>query len=233
MGHLAVAHDGRRVVPLYYTLRPISDRTWLRPASARERSRFTASWSDTLSLLERELAFIGGRQLIVEIDVREQDIKMDGTLRANARTEQSPAVVVAFESTHGPLQYRSDLYDAVAWGAKGQQPWQSNVRAIAMTLESLRAVDRYGATSRGEQYRGFKALPAGSGGLATGMTTEVALATIASIAGWSPRETVNNVPSALRTAKAAAHPDRNGGDRTRWDRLDQAEQVLARAGRLS
>lgn len=35
--------------------------------------------------------------------------------------------------------------------------WQHNVRSIALGLESLRAVDRYGITRRGEQYAGFRA----------------------------------------------------------------------------
>lgn len=38
--------------------------------------------------------------------------------------------------------------------------WQANVRAIALTLEALRAVDRYGAT-QGRQYAGFQQLTAG------------------------------------------------------------------------
>lgn len=42
--------------------------------------------------------------------------------------------------------------------------WQHNVRSIALGLEALRAVDRYGITKRGEQYAGFTgALPAGRG----------------------------------------------------------------------
>lgn len=34
--------------------------------------------------------------------------------------------------------------------------WQHNVRSIALGLESLRAVDRYGISKRGEQYAGFR-----------------------------------------------------------------------------
>lgn len=34
--------------------------------------------------------------------------------------------------------------------------WQHNVRSIALGLGSLRAVDRYGISSRGEQYAGFR-----------------------------------------------------------------------------
>lgn len=35
--------------------------------------------------------------------------------------------------------------------------WQHNVRSIALGLEALRAVDRYGITRRGQQYAGFRA----------------------------------------------------------------------------
>ncbi len=35
--------------------------------------------------------------------------------------------------------------------------WQHNVRSIALGLEALRAVDRYGISRRGEQYAGFRA----------------------------------------------------------------------------
>jgi hypothetical protein len=35
------------------------------------------------------------------------------------------------------------------------ESWQHNVRSIALGLEALRAVDRYGITRRGQQYAGF------------------------------------------------------------------------------
>lgn len=39
--------------------------------------------------------------------------------------------------------------------------WRHNVRSIALGLEALRAVDRFGISRRGEQYAGFRAaLPA-------------------------------------------------------------------------
>ena len=38
--------------------------------------------------------------------------------------------------------------------------WQANLRAIALSLEALRAEDRYGVTRRAEQYKGWaKLLP--------------------------------------------------------------------------
>lgn len=35
--------------------------------------------------------------------------------------------------------------------------WEHNVRSIALGLQALRAVDRYGISRRGEQYAGFRA----------------------------------------------------------------------------
>lgn len=35
--------------------------------------------------------------------------------------------------------------------------WQHNVRSIALGLDALRAVDRYGISKRGQQYAGFRA----------------------------------------------------------------------------
>ena len=71
--------------------------------------------------------------------------------RANA-SPKSPAVVIAFESKHGPLQYATDAFTH----------WQANVRAVALGLEALRRVERYGITKHGEQYTGWKQLGSGT-----------------------------------------------------------------------
>jgi hypothetical protein len=209
-----------------YTTRPLSDRTWLRPANKRERSRFDAKWSSTLELLGREIDHLGGRDVVIEIDVREQDFKLNGELRANARTPEHPAVVVAFETTaHGSMLYRCDRFYAPYYG---QVDWQHNVRAIALTLQALRAVDRYGATETGQQYAGFKALPAGRAMPASHMTSTEACQILSKLSGKTitPGESEQSVRARIREARAVAHPDRNGGDRAVWDQVEQAAQVL-------
>jgi hypothetical protein len=210
-----------------YTTRPLSDRTWLRPASKRERSRFDAKWSSTLELLGREVDLLGGRDVVIEIDVREQDFKLNGELRANARTPEHPAVVVAFETTaHGSMLYRCDRFYAPYYG---QVDWQHNVRAIALTLQALRAVDRYGATETGQQYAGFKALPAGRAMPASHMTSADARAIITAqaIRRVGPDDARTMTPSELvKHARRASHPDHNGGAHTVWNQVEQAAQVL-------
>jgi hypothetical protein len=147
----------------------------------RRRSQFKAPWMDTVALLEREVGMLGGRQAVMQIAITEEDLRLDGRIRANARPTH-PGVIVSFESRHGPLEYATDVFD----------DWQDNVRAIALGLEALRRVDRYGIAKRGEQYRGWKQLEAGGPSPARG-------------------EDLIREHGSVRAALMATHPD-HGGD---------------------
>lgn len=127
---------------------PLSD---LRPQCHYRRSPFSAPFRRTVELLSDELRQLKARHVVIELDVRERDIRLDGFPRADARVGV-PCVVISFESKHGPLRYATGEY----------VDWQDNVRAIALSLNALRAVDRYGVSRRGEQYRGWRALPPSS-----------------------------------------------------------------------
>lgn len=116
----------------------------------RRSSAFSAGWSQTMRLLESELARLGARNAVIELAVTESDLRLDGWPRAHARPTH-PGVIISFDSIHGPLRYGTDAFPR----------WQENVRAIALGLEALRKVERYGIGKRGEQYVGWKALPAG------------------------------------------------------------------------
>lgn len=113
----------------------------------RERARFRTTWSQTANLLGYEIEKLGATSVVLQIDVTADEIRRDGMIRANARP-RTPRVRVAFESRYGPLTYATDRYD----------DWRDNVRAIALALQALRAVDRYGVNKRGEQYTGWLAL---------------------------------------------------------------------------
>lgn len=219
-----------------YVVRPLSDRTWLRPHSKREPTRFRSSWVETQDQLEREVKMLHGANLVIEVDLRPQDLKLNGEIRANAREAETPGVIVMFTTkTHGDLVYRCDTYRA-DYAFQGPH-WQHNVRAIAKTLEALRAVDRYGATDTGQQYTGFKALPAGRAMPASHMTRSAAAELLERIAvGDEGNLRVRSVEMILadselatetwRHARAMVHPDRRGGDRTLWDQVEQAAAVL-------
>lgn len=129
-----------------YTWRPIS--TWPPGdhGNGSERDRFRSTWTSTLDILAREVRLLGADRCILEVDVTEAEITLDGSRpRVDARPASS-RVAVSFTSRHGDLRYVCHQY----------RNWKSNIRAIALALEALRAVDRYGVSGRGEQYRGWR-----------------------------------------------------------------------------
>lgn len=137
-----------------YTFRPLP--VWPYPATPPSDRRsiytFKASYQDTLELLEHEISALSGHDPVIGMGYRERDIRQDGQLRANAPVRPShPGVELTFDTRQGRLTYSTDICE---W-------WEHNVRSIALGLEALRAVDRYGITHRGEQYAGFLALASG------------------------------------------------------------------------
>jgi len=207
--------------PLEYTVHPIVQ--WPgKPTDAwsRKRAPFKANWTKTLALLERELRHLGAENVKFRLDVRESDLRNDGQLRANARP-RSPAVLIEFVATRLPgrpvLLYRCDTFGF----------WQDNIDAIARGLEALRLVDRYGVTPTGEQYAGFKALPAST---APTLTTAEAAGILEAYSEF-PAARIHADAAAARDAARVAvfrtHPDRNSGQRSAFDRVEVAKRVLS------
>lgn len=194
-------------------LRPIE--VWPRAETKyRERSNFSSTWAQTSDVLMRECRHLKARSLVMTIDIMERDIRLtDGWLKANAKPS-SPRVGVLIDR-------RND--DALAFYCDRYVDWQDNVRAIALSLEALRKVDRYGVTSAGEQYTGWKALPAGG----PQMSEADALAVLASASGMpvTKESTPGAVQTAHRQARRRSHPD-VGGTHEVFVKVEEAARVL-------
>lgn len=202
---------------------PLTD--WPYPEQSREQSPFSAKWTATRDLLLAEADHLGAALLVVELDLTREDLRQDGEIRANARLT-SGRVRISMDSRHGAMRYACDRY-LPGWGDRGGPAWRHNVRAIALTLQALRAVDRYGAVHSAEQYAGFLAIESTSTGFAS---ADDALRWVRQQAGTD--EAATAVPrAAYRAAVKRLHPD-TGGDPTDWARLDQARQLLETAGLL-
>lgn len=166
-------------------MRPISmwpgERT---PEHARKHSPFSSSLTDTLSLLSRELVALSATDVWFEVAVAPEMFRLDGRPRAHARAEH-PGVVVSFTSLalKKDLRYSTDRF----------RSWQDNLRALALGLEALRKVERYGIANRGEQYAGWAQLP--EGGPSAGRGRE--------LIGFH---------GSVRDALRATHPDTSGYD---------------------
>lgn len=179
-----------------YEYRPI-ERWADQVTKNRQRSQFRAHWSDTLDLLAGETEKLGAKLVVIQLNVVAGEIRRDGMLRANTRVD-FPGVRIAFDSRYGPLTYSTDRYTT----------WQDNVRAIALSLQALRSVDRYGVNKRGEQYTGWLQLEASPG-------ADVAEA-------QSLLDSYGGEAAALK----ATHPDR-GGSVEAFRLVQRARETLA------
>jgi hypothetical protein len=205
-----------------YQIRPLSP--WPGPVTASRKSSgvFQADWDSTLILLRDEVGKLDGEYpIIIQIDVGELDLRQDGMLRTRASVGPFPGVIVSFRSRFGPLQYASDAYEQRYTGSL--PGWQANVRAVALALEALRAVDRYGVSKRGEQYTGWRAIEAGNGH---------AFASADAAERWMCERSrdlglpvATNIPQLYRQLARKMHPD-TGADAAEWNRLDSARQLL-------
>jgi hypothetical protein len=192
------------------------------PASERRSFySFRASWPNTLELLQRELGYLEARDVVIEADFGESDLRQDGWPRANARQPSHPGIRIAFTSKHGPLIYATDAY----------ANWQHNVRAIALGLEALRAVDRYGITRTGEQYTGWRQIADRPHIPTTDERTEAArlIRDLAGETGGGLLTGIRDDPELrrkyVRRASRVTHPD-TGGSAREFAALQAAVAIL-------
>ena len=183
------------------------------PPAQRRRSPFRASYTKTLDLLEDELRHLGGHSLIVQAYFTREQIRNDGWPRSTASPSE-PGVVLTFESDAGPMRFAADRFNH----------WEDNIRAIALGLNALRTVDRYGITSGREQYRGFAALPAAGG--ATAPSVEACVAVLAELSGLDAEAVRLDPKRAYRLMAQRHHPDKRNGDDADWRRGEAAYRLL-------
>ncbi|WP_223120213.1 MULTISPECIES: molecular chaperone DnaJ [Tsukamurella] len=192
-------------------LRPIT--AWPGALTAdRIRSPFSAPWADTLDKLDRELWHLGpaGRNAdaVLQIAMREQDFRLDGMPRANSAPAH-PGVILNVESTKGALSFPCDRFTR----------WQDNLRAIALGLEGLRRLDRYGITAGSQQYTGWRQLDSGP---APSSTADAEAVLMQFGEGLREGDSWRDV---YRRAAKATHPDR-GGRREDFERVQAAAERL-------
>jgi hypothetical protein len=216
--------DGLRVGPI---------REWpgaLTPSGQRQSSKFKThasgssyrrvptALSDTTELLKRELKALGAKNAEMLIAMRPEDFRNDGYPRATAKAAH-PGIILSFDSSVGHLSYPCDTFTT----------WQDNLRAVALALEALRKVDRYGVTKNGQQYKGFLELEAPKPGYLS--STEAAVHYLEELTGAD--RGVETPKYLLRLAQRNNHPDRGGPEvRPIWDALQEIEAFLRANGHL-
>lgn len=184
------------------------------------------SWPSSKSLtitkalthLEQQLRLLGcNNTAFIEADIDEKHIRQDGGLRSTATTGPNPGCIVF--ATHPRL-------GNLRWACDGYRKLPENIRAVSMTIQNLRAIDRYKCVRDNEQFRGFKALPATA---SQTLSLDAALGILAKYSTRIDAQTASKeaFARAVRAAQAATHPDRHGGDRALWDEVERAVVILA------
>lgn len=161
------------------------------PASHRVRGAFRCSFTTALDelVLSLERRGVDLMDIVVSTNI---PTRLDGFPRANVRHDGDDAgAAVYWRTAEGEtLAMACDRYDTVL----------ANLRALGLTLEALRAIDRYASSAMIEAtYSGFKALHAQGA------------------SDWwrvlgfdAPPATYAEARAAYRAKIAEAHPDRLG-----------------------
>ena len=196
------------------SLRPIDN--WPgKPRYDREMSPYSAPFKQTLATLKKELSALSAKNIVLQVALRDQDLRLDGLPRAGAIATH-PGIILAFDSKHGPLRLYFDRFTK----------WDQNLRAVALHLEHLRLAGLYGVGTDGQQYRGWQALPANAdvdSALKSKMQAAEWLLMHSGVSGNYDRPEVR--AEAYRKAQARLHPDA-GGSHEEFLRVAEAKKIL-------
>lgn len=159
-----------------------------------------------------------GRSWVIPPDTvvisTDMPMRLDGLPRSGAKEPDDPGVAVYFTYRGKPRVLACDQWDRVA----------DNIVAIAKTLEALRALDRWGVTDMlSRVFQGFAALPSPD-------QVSAACCDWRSVLGVPDCQDVGVARKAYRLLAGQHHPDRDGGDAERFNRIakawDQAQKEL-------
>lgn len=197
------------------------------PSHRRIGGQFRCTLAEARDALLAEFDRMKARHVVVSTDV---PLRRDGLFHGSSGEPNDPGAAVYFQWRGKPYVIACDTYDRL---------WK-NVRALAKTIEAMRAIERHGATSLLERaVSGFSALPPGASSAEPPPDPWWTVLNIA-IDGVSPieiagdphhpmRELTLKMAEALYKNKiAAAHPDR-GGSHEKMVRLNRAIEDARRA----
>lgn len=185
------------------------------PHHQRESWPSKVTLSKAAESLLQQLRLLGcDATAYIEADVEERHIRQDGQLYASARAKSPMVIVSARHRRLGDVRWANDRY----------QSFEENVRAIALTIQNLRAIERYGCVRDNEQFTGFKALPERA---SETLSRETAIAVLNRHASAPMADTTpSSMARAYRSARGRTHPDVNAGDATAFHAVEAAARVL-------
>jgi hypothetical protein len=180
----------------------------------RKKSPFDIKFARLLDDLERELKHLGAGDVVIQAYLRRDQIRNDGWPRSSERPSE-PGIILSFLNREKEeISFPCDTY----------LTWESNLRAISLTLTALRSIDRYGVSQHAEQYKGWARLPAAP----QKMSTHDAVTFLMLHSGIYPKDP-ESLKQAYRASTRKLHPDAANGSAEQFDRATRAKAALEEA----
>jgi hypothetical protein len=213
---------------------------WPYGGKGDKRAPFKASYPKTVDTLKDELNRVNARRVALQTGHYGDDIRNDGLPRVNARVPRFPGVSLSFEKwipngTKDGQGQALGTYELLEFPCATFNHWEDNLRAIALTLKSIRETKKYGVgrVDRDQHYEGFKhrRVEARTGADNNSkLTPEAAAAVLAACAegGWTTETLLKSAAeteSAYRQAARNTHPDFGGTDHS-MAKVNEAASVL-------
>lgn len=158
----------------------------------RERGPYRTELATALKNLRKELGLLAGQRAATSL-------VLSSNVTLGAESPADPGVVAYFLRDEQQVAIPCDRWNNVA----------HNVQAIALTIESMRAIERHGAKHMvTAMFQGFTALPAPAKGWRA-------------VLGMPPEAGLDAAEVAYRTLARGSHPD-TGGSHERMAELNTA-----------
>jgi hypothetical protein len=171
---------------------------------SRKRSPFKVTFGKALDELIWSLRQLGAADIVISSNV---PTKRDGLPYADEDDYDEPGVSLWFNRKNKPFVIACDAY---------RSP-RDNIRALGLTIDALRSIERHGSASLMEQaFTGFTALPA-----------HAAEPSWYEVLGVAPTAPIDEIKAAYRRLAFEAHPDRGGAEEN-MKRINVAYQSACR-----
>jgi hypothetical protein len=164
----------------------------------RGPAAFKVTLPSALANLEKQVRLMGGSNLVLSSNY---------TLGSSNPTE--PGVVAYFSWNKLDMAIPCDRWQRI----------EANVQAIALTVEAMRGMERWGAKHMiTAMFSGFKALPASTGGINP--------RAVLGLDDNNAPLTESEITEAYKRKAKTEHPDMPGGSAEKWARLREAHDLL-------
>lgn len=211
-------------------IRPITQ--WPGKETAQpKRSTFRVTYSRTKKDLEFELSKLDyvESSLVLEMWVDQKLIRQDGQLRADARVYKHGVILRFTRKMNRRWDAKRETYvytpQQLSYPCDAFDSWDDNLRAITLSLEALRKVERYGVFKYDEIVSRL-ALPTGEGSTTTRKDAAAFLATHSGVGMQEILDSETALNAAFKRAAQKLHPD-YGGSHEEFLKLTEARKAFA------